>query len=218
MSSSNLHFEIKDGYTLLQPKVLGPEELDRLPSQVEDLLLQKKQDVVLSLRFVDTVFSSHLTAFVQIYRLMQSFNLRLIVADISPSVLNVMQMTQLDSLLPIHLSLQDFEESFASRSASNSGARQLKFSYEVKEQSGMILAICKGYMSFGAESRALQTELAGKQSIRFDFSEVGYMDTRVLIMMADLATRAHIEVVGASNVIRELFEQHRIHSKVTFLD
>lgn len=216
MESQNLQFEIFDGFTLVTPRALGPAELDHLPSFVEDLLLQKKQDIVMSLAYIQTVFSSHLTAFVQVYRLLKSFNLRLIVVDISPAVLNVLQMTQLDSLLPLFLSLQDFRESMASNSTIPSCDAALDFTFALDESAGVAVARCKGYMAFGDSVRELQSALAGKPKIRLILSDVGYMDTRVLIMVSDLATRSEIEIQGASAVIRELFEQHRLLNKVTF--
>ena len=218
MDNKNLQFEICEGYTLLSPKVLGPNELDHLPSFVEELLLQRKQDIVLNLGSIETVFSSHLTAFVQVYRLLKSFNLKFILAEISPAVLNVMQMTQLDSLLPIFLSLNDFRESRTQSEPVAFAQSELDFSYTIEKSVTQSTATCKGYMAFGEKVRDLQLQLAGGASIRFDLTEVGYLDTRVLIMIADLASRASVEISGASNVIRELFEQHRLQGKVQFID
>jgi len=217
MDEKNLPYEICDGFTLLTPKVLGPNELDHLSGYVEELLVQKKQELVLCLVNVETVFSSHLTAFVQVYRLLKSFNLRFIIADISPAVLNVMQMTQLDSLLPLFLTIQDYKDAVALK-AEDSASPALDFTYSLQSKDGAVQVECRGYMSFGENVRKLQSELLDKSNIRIDLSQVGYMDTRVLIMLADLASRSVIEVVGASNVIRELFEQHRIQNKVKFVD
>lgn len=218
MESKNLQFEIFDGFSLVTPKLLGPGELDRLPAFVEDLLLQKKQDVVLSLVHIQTVFSSHLTAFVQVYRLMKSFNLRLIVVDISPAVLNVLQMTQLDSLLPLFLSIQDYKDSLGTVAGASPKESHLDFTFTIQESDGVAVARCKGYMAFGDSVRDLQSALNGHPKIRLDLSAVGYMDTRVLIMVADFANKAELEVVGASAVIRELFEQHRLLGKINLQD
>ena len=218
MEEKNLPFEICESFTLVTPKNLGPNELDHLATFVEGLLLEKKQDLVLSLANVDTVFSSHLTAFVQVYRLMKSFNLRFIIADISPAVLNVLQMTQLDSLLPLYLSIQDYKDANVLKHEEDAAAPALDFSYSLLEKEGLVKVLCKGYMAFGENVRKLQAELLGKPNILLDLSQVGYMDTRVLIMIADLTSRSKIEIAGASNVIRELFEQHRIQSKVKFSD
>lgn len=218
MESKNLQFEISEGYTIVTPKVFGPAELDHLPSFVEDLLLQKKQDVVLSLVEVQTVFSSHLTAFVQVYRLLKSFNLRLIIVDISPAVLNVLQMTQLDSLLSLFLTLQDFKDFISSKSCSSQNGKELDFVFIVDQKDDVTVAKCKGYMAFGESVRQLQAALADKSKVRLELGDVGYMDTRVLIMISDLTTKSEVEIVGASAVIRELFEQHRLIAKVTFTE
>jgi len=217
MDARNLQFEIQEGYTLVRPKVLGPGELDHLPSYIESLLLQRKQDVVLSLENVETVFSSHLTAIVQVYRLLKSFNLKFIISDISPAVLNVMQMTQLDSLLPLFLTLQDYRDALKSRSPTNA-AGSLDFDFSMEEVGHKTVVTCKGYMAFGEKVRQLQAQLDGKEQVELDLSSVGYMDTRVLIMIADLATRSTFAIRGASNVVRELFDQHRMQGKVEFLE
>jgi len=217
MEVRNLSFEISEGYTLVRPKQLGPSELDHLPTYVESVLLERKQDVVLSLENVETVFSSHLTALVQIYRLLKSFNLKFIITDISPAVLNVMQMTQLDSLLPLFLCLQDFKDALKSRgTTAPSGA--LDFSFVIEDKGSKCVVTCKGYMAFGDRVRQLQAQLEGKHQVELDLSAVGYMDTRVLIMISDLATRMTFVVRGASNVVRELFEQHRMQGKVEFVE
>ncbi|NLB63952.1 MAG: STAS domain-containing protein [Fibrobacter sp.] len=211
-------FQIKENYTLLQPKTLGPEEIDYLPAQVKDVLVSKKQNIIFSLKYIDTIFSSHLTTFVQIYRLLQSFNLQLIITDLSPAVLNVLQMTQLDSLLALHLTLQDFEDSLAQENKVESKSKDLDFSYEIKEEGGKASVICEGYMAFGQKIRSLQKELKDCSKISFDLTKVGYMDTRVLIMLSSLANQTEVEIVGASNVIVELFEQHRLKDKIIFID
>ncbi|HSQ43036.1 MAG TPA: STAS domain-containing protein [Fibrobacteraceae bacterium] len=213
MEETTLKFEIADLYTLIAPEALGPAELDRLPSFVEELLVQKKQDVVISLAKVDTVFSSHLTAFVQVYRLLKSFNLRFIIVDISPAVLNVLQMTQLDSLLPLFLTLPDFRESLAIKN--QSVPEMVDFHYRIDNLDGDLCKVsCSGYMSFGQQVRNLQRDLADRTHILLDIKEVGYMDTRVLIMLADLADKVNLEVCGVSNVVQELFEQHRLVGRI----
>ena len=217
MDAKNLQFEFFDSYTLITPKALGPLELDHLPAFVEDLLLQKKQDVVMILGSIDTVFSSHLTAFVQVYRLLKSFNLRFIIVDISPAVLNVMQMTQLDSLLPLFLTLEDFRSAQQSQAKPEMKGR-LDFSYVLTPVADGIVVKCLGYMAFGDQVRKLQSEISSKPKLTLDISEVGYMDTRVLIMISDLASKSTVEIQGASNVIRELFDQHRLQAKVKFVD
>lgn len=218
MTSNSSMFDIKDKYTLLQPKVLGPEEIDFLPSQVKEILVTKKQNIVFSLLHIDTIFSSHLTTFVQIYRLLHSFNLQLIITDLSPSVLNVLQMTQLDSLLTLHLTLQDFEDSLTENQNVLLNTKDLEFNYQIESTSEGTVVHCEGYMSFGQNIRILQKELEGHATIKFDIKKVGYMDTRVLIMLADISKKSQLEISGASNVILELFDQHRLASKITFVD
>lgn len=218
MSHDTLHYEIRDDFTLITPLQLGPEELDDIPAMIEDLLTQKKQDVVLSLDHVSTVFSTHLTAFVQIYRLMQGFQLKLVVVDISPAVLNVMQMTQLDSLIPLYLSLEDYVESRSNLSAQGTSTEELSFSYQIETTAEGIKVLCKGYMAYGPQTRTLYGKISESKNILLDLTQVGYMDTRVLIMVSDLANKTNITVQGATNVIRELFEQHRIDSRVQFIE
>lgn len=217
MENEAYQAEIREGYTFFAPAELDPAALDGLPAYVEGLLMQKKQDLVLSLVHIDTVFSMHLTAFVQLYRLLKSFNQRFIIVDISPAVLNVMQMTQLESLLPLFLTHQDFLDSLQKKSA-DAPAGDAAFDYVLQAEGDRVTVFCKGYMAFGERVRHLQTELASFARITLDLAGVGFVDTRVLLLIGDLASRHAIEVRGASNVIRELFQQHRLQSKVSYLD
>lgn len=210
--------EIRDGYTYFAPQELDPLALDDLPAYVESLLAQKKQDLVLSLIHIETVFSMHLTAFVQLYRLLKGFNQRFIIVDISPAVLNVLQMTQLESLLPLFLTLQDYLDSVQKTAADAAPASdELGFEYAVVPQGDKALVKCSGYMAFGEKIRLLQKELVSFSRIEFDFTGVGYVDTRVLLMLGDLTARHTVEIRGASDVIRELFQQHRLQSRISYL-
>lgn len=211
--------EIRDNYTFFAPQELDPLALDDLPAYVESLLGQKKQDLVLSLAHIDTVFSMHLTAFVQLYRLLKGFNQRFIIVDISPAVLNVLQMTQLESLLPLFLTLQDYLDSIQKSSVPVNGpGSELGFTYTLVTQGEKISVKCQGYMAFGEKVRTMQKDVESFASIEFDFSAVGYIDTRVLILIGDLASRHTVGIRGASDVIRELFQQHRLQARVTYLD
>jgi len=219
MENETYKAEVRDGYTFFIPEELDPAALDSLPSYIEGLLMQKKQDLVLSLAHIHTVFSMHLTAFVQLYRLLKGFNQRFIIVDISPSVLNVMQMTQLESLLPLFLTLQDYLDSIQKKSSEDAQpTAELGFEYSLSPEGERVVVTCQGYMAFGEKIRSLQGEVEKYKRILFDFSGVGYVDTRVLILIGDLASRHTIEVRSASNVIRELFQQHRLQSKVSFQD
>lgn len=210
---SKLEFQIKDAYTIVVPRELGSAVLDVLPARVESLLMERKQDLVLSLRHVETVFSIHLTAFVQIYKLLKSFNLRFIIVDISPAVLNVMQMTQLESLLPLYLTLEDYEESLQNVRTENYDAREISFDYTAKREGAILLVECRGYMAFGPKIREMQDLVQGEGHAVLDFSGVGYIETRVLILLADLAHHVRLDVRGISVVLRELFDQHRLTAK-----
>lgn len=220
MEGHKLTAKIQEGFTLVTPSQLGPAELDHLPAFVENLLLQQNQEVVLSLASIETVFSSHLTAFVQVYRLLKSFHLRFVVVDISPAVLNVMQMTQLDSLLPLFLSLDDYLESRKPNKVDSQSPAvgKLDFHYLTSKEGETLVVTCNGYMSFGPKVRDMQKELDHAHHVALDLSAVGYMDTRVLILVADLARHKSVEIRGASNVLRELFEEHRLDDKVRFVE
>lgn len=217
--SARIKTEIHDGFSLIVPDSLESTELDGLSSLAEKMLIEKKQDVVLSLRNVDTVFSVHLTIFVQLYKLLKSFNLRFIITDISPAVLNVMQMTQLENLLPLYLTLDHFQDSLrAEESISDTDEEKVRFSFHIDESQGEPVVECHGYLEFGEEVRRLQEVLDSKKSFTLDFQDVGYVDTRVLILLSDMAEEHFIKVRGASNVIQELFDEHHLTSKFELVD
>jgi anti-anti-sigma regulatory factor len=149
--------------------------------------------------------------------LLKGFNLRLVVADITPAVLNVMQMTQLENLLPLFLTLEQFEESLDSADEEMQVVHeeQMDFSFEVQEVTPGEKAVCtcRGYMSFSNEILKLQDALEDYRSFVLDFTQVGYIDTRVLILLSDLAEEHFVEISGASNVLIELFEEHHLEEK-----
>jgi anti-anti-sigma factor len=214
---NELTSDIRENYTLLTPFDLSANELEKLHSLVEEVLMIKKQDIVLSLKNIENVYSVHLTAFVQIYKLLKGQNLNFIITDISPAVLNVMQMTQLESLLSLHLSLNDYEDFIRGKSA-NTSEKELSFFYEIENTSLRPVIRCHGYMIFGTEVIKFKEECDKYESYVLDMTEVGYVDARVLILLSDLADSATIQVRGASSVLLELFEKHRLDQKLRIED
>jgi anti-anti-sigma factor len=215
--------EIKQVYSLIVPKNLEAGVLDQLGGLAEKLLIERKQDIVLSLRHIETVFSVHLTVFVQLYKLLKSFNLKFVIVDISPAVLNVMQMTQLENLLPLFLSIDHYEESLADGDSGVSGTKEsldeeVSFSYQISNEQEPVVVYCEGYMAFGEGILRLQELLDEHKAFTLDFEKVGYIDTRVLILLSDMAEEHFITIANASNVLIELFEQHHILEKFTVLD
>jgi anti-anti-sigma factor len=215
MEQQSFRTDIRDGYTLLSPKDLDPSVLDGLLACAEKLLKEKKQDLVLSLEHIDTVFSTHLTAFVQLYRMLKNNNQRFIMVNISAPILNVMQMTQLESLFPIYLTLQDYLAS-VQKTESETAKNEMDFTYQINPNGDRAVAVCKGYIAFGDKIRKMQIELQKYTEIILDLSDTGYMDTQALALIGEFATGHKIVIRGASSAIRELFRQHHLQGKISY--
>lgn len=203
---SEVQYEDKGNYHLLVPKVLSENELEALQPQVEKLLIDAQKNVVLSLQNIDTIFSIHLTAFIQLYKLLKSFNLSFVLVDISPSVLNVMQMTHLENLLSIYICLDDYEDSVDGSEGSSGKTAPLPFEYSEEEG----LYHCSGHMAYGTDVRKLFSLVEGRKEIRFEMSQVGYVEGKVLELIAE----NQITLVNPGSVILEIIHELEYDSKI----
>lgn len=219
--TNELNYDVFEHYTLIKSDNLDVDKLEVLIPLVNKILSEKKQDIVLSLKGVDYLYSMHLTIFVQLYKLLKSFNSKFIIVDLSSAVLNLMQTTQLENLLQIHLTLQAYEE-VATQKKKLSKTNQDKtnesstFSFVLKEQSNVIE--CKGFMNFGPVIFKLQETIIANPNCIVDFREVGYIETRCLILFSELADSAVFKIRGVSEILEELFEQHHLLEKFKIID
>jgi anti-anti-sigma factor len=210
-----LNHETRAGYHILFPENLNEDEVDGLIPLVEKLLMEKQQDVVLSLALIDSVFSVHLTAFIQLYKLLKNFRLKFILVDLSPAVLNVLQMTHLENLLSLYLSVDDFTEELEQRQVPEiSDMSDLSFKYQIQQEDDFVVVQCEGHMTASEELFALKKELEQDHTIILDLKRIGYMDNHALIVIGGLASQANVTIRKASNVIIELLELNQLLHRV----
>jgi anti-anti-sigma factor len=103
--------EDKGGYYQIASFDFEVGDFHNIFAKIESALKTKKQDVLLSLEPVGVLYSSHLAIFVRIHQMMHRNNLRFIISDVSPEIMNLLQITQLDSIFSIYKTLDDFKNS-----------------------------------------------------------------------------------------------------------
>jgi anti-anti-sigma factor len=210
--------EVRDGYTLFIPTDLDSSEFRDLPSRVADILLDSKRDIVLSLVHIDTVLSSHLSVFVQLYQLLQARKQRFVIVDACEAIADILEMTQLTTLLTIFPTVQAYEASAPPRDRQDTQAK-LDFSWKVAEtDEDKLMVECVGYVVHGAKMQELRKVIAKAHEVVFDLSQAGYMDTQTLLWLGEFAGSHRVSVKGANPSIKELFLQNGLQGKVIYED
>jgi anti-anti-sigma factor len=186
-------------------------------TRIESALKIKKQDVLLSLEPVGVLYSSHLAIFVRIHQLMHKNNLRFIISDVSPEIMNLLQITQLDSIFSIYKTSDDFKNSLkiAEDESNNSGQ---SFEWELeKTDNESANIIFKGNMLAGEQLDKLQKNIADFFSLSFDFSALQSMDSASIAFLDKIADKHSISIKGASEELVEQFRQKFIYGKVKLI-
>jgi len=186
-------------------------------AKIESALKAKKQDVLLSLAPVGVLYSSHLAIFVRIHQMMHRNNLHFIISDVSPEIMNLLQITQLDSIFSIYKTSEDFQNSL--KSAENELNKSAKdFEWQLKKNDDESAdVICKGNMLAGGQLDELQKSVLDFFSIVFDFSDLQSMDSAAITFLDRIADKHSISIKGASEQLVEQFRQKFIYGKVKLI-
>jgi len=185
--------------------------------KIESALKTKKQDVLLSLAPVGVLYSSHLAIFVRIHQMMHKNNLRFIISDVSPEIMNLLQITQLDSIFSIYKTSTDFKNSLKSaENELNSLAQNFEWQLE-KNDNESANVICKGNMLAGEQLEELQKSILDFFSLTFDFSNLQSMDSAAITFLDRIADKHSISIKGASEELVEQFRQKFIYGKVKLI-
>jgi anti-anti-sigma factor len=207
--------EVQEAYTLFTPTDLDNPEFRDLPSRVSEILLASKRDIVLSLSHIDTVLSSHLSVFVQLYQLLQARKQRCVSVDACEAINDSLEMTQLTTLLTVFPTLQEYLASQAT--PEYTGLSKLDFSWSLESASVDKATVhCVGYVVHGVKMQELQSRIANYHDIAFNFARVGYIDTQSLLWLGNFANTHRVVVRGANASIKELFLQNGIQGKVAY--
>jgi anti-anti-sigma factor len=184
--------------------------------KIEDALKAKAQNFVLSLASIKVLYSSHLATFVRINQMLRKENLHFILADISPEIRNLLQITQLDSIFPVYDTIEDFKRNLEDSEKNTPSA--LNFEWQiVKDGENSINVICKGDMATSDSLDGLQKNVVNFPSISFDFSKLDSMDAASMAFLESIADKCSIQITGASKELIQQFQQKPIYEKIKFL-
>jgi len=186
-------------------------------AKIENALKTKKQDVLLSLEPVGVLYSSHLAIFVRIHQMMHRNNLRFVISDVSPEIMNLLQITQLDSIFSIYKTSDDYKNSLKSIENETNYSTQ-GFEWQLnKNDNESADIICKGNMAAGEQLDKLQKSVLDFFSLTFDFSALQSMDSVAITFLDRIADKHSISIKGASEELVEQFRQKFIYGKVKLL-
>jgi len=196
---------------------LETEDFHDVFVKIEEVIKQKRQDMLLSLASIGVLYSSHLATLVRIHQIMHKNNLRFVLSEVSPEIKNLLQITQLDSIFSIYETLDDFKESL--KAAEDKLAKaEVNFEWQIlKNNKDEAKIICKGNMVAGEQLDELQKNILDFFNITFDFSELQSMDSVSVGFLEKLTYRHSISIMGASDKLVELFHKRAIYEKVKFI-
>jgi len=196
---------------------LETEDFHDVFVKIEEVIKQKRQDMLLSLTSIGVLYSSHLATLVRIHQIMHKNNLRFVLSDVSPEIKNLLQITQLDSIFSIYETLDDFKDGL--KAAEDKHAKsEANFEWQIlKDNKEEAKIICKGNMVAGEQLDELQKNILDFLNITFDFSELQSMDSISAGFLEKLAYRHSISIKGANDKLVELFRKRAIYEKVNFV-
>jgi len=206
--------EDKGGYYQIVDFDFEAGDFHHIFAKIENALKTKKQDVLLSLEPVGVLYSSHLAIFVRIHQMMHKSNLRFIISDVSPEIMNLLQITQLDTIFSIYKTSDDFKNSLKNaENALNNSAQDFEWQLNKRDNESADV-ICKGNIIAGNKLDELQKSVLDFFSLNFDFSAVQSMDSTAITFLDRIADKHSISIKGASEELIEQFRQKFIYGKV----
>jgi len=209
--------EDKGGYYQIAGFDFEAGDFHHIFAKIEGVLKTKKQDVLLSLEPVGVLYSSHLAIFVRIHQMMHRNNLRFIISDVSPEIMNLLQITQLDSIFSIYKTSDDFKDSLKNAENNlNHSAQSFEWRLNKNDNESADI-ICKGNMIAGEQLDKLQKSVLDLFSINFDFSALQSMDSTAITFLDRIADKHSISIKGASEELVEQFRQKFIYGKVKLI-
>jgi anti-anti-sigma factor len=205
--------EDKGDYFQITDFNLETEDFHYIFQKMEEALRTKKQDMLLSLADVGVLYSSHLAVLVRVHQLMHKNGLRFVISDISLEIKNLLQITQLDSILSIYETIDDFKNSLKSNVVKQQP--KMDFEWQVSQTNeDVINIVCKGNMFAGEQLDKLKERISDFFCIVFDFSNLQSMDSDSAVFLDKLADNHSVTITGANAELIEQFRQKLIYGKV----
>jgi anti-anti-sigma factor len=209
--------EDKGGYYQITGFDFEVGDFHNVFTKIESALKTKKQDVLISLAPVGVLYSSHLAIFVRIHQMMHKNNLHFIISDVSPEIMNLLQITQLDSIFSIYKSSSDFKNSLkTAEDELNNLAQNFEWQLNINDSESADI-ICKGNMFACDRLEELQKSILDFFSLTFDFSAVQSMDSAAITFLDRIADKHSISIKGASEELVEQFRQKFIYGKMKLI-
>jgi anti-anti-sigma factor len=205
--------EDRGNYFQIMDFDLEIEDFHYIFQKIEDALKIKKQDMLLSLAEVGVLYSSHLAVLVRIHQLMHKNGLRFVISNISPEIKNLLQITQLDSILSIYETVDDFKGSLKFNRVKQQP--EMDFEWQILQTNEDVISIlCRGNMFAGEQLGKLQDRISAFFCIVFDFSSLQSMDSDSITLLDRLADNHSVSIIGANAELVEQFRQKLIYGKV----
>ncbi|MGL1901417.1 MAG: STAS domain-containing protein [Fibrobacterales bacterium] len=201
-----LGYSNKEKYHCFTPEELRESIIDEIYLFVEKKMMQEQKDVVFDLQHIESIFSQHLTMFLKLFKLLDSFDLQFVLVGMTPAVLNVIQMTQLDGYLRLCMNCEEYEG--LAQNDRNKGG--VSFSCRVSENSiGEQIMNLDGFVSRTEQfNHCLKKLKPGK--VVLDFEHVGFIDAESLIAISAMRNEHDIYIKNPSKAIIELLEEKDI--------
>jgi len=205
--------EDRGNYFQIMDFNLEAEDFHYIFQKIEDALKIKKQDMLLSLAEIGVLYSSHLAVLVRVHQLMHKNGLRFVISNISPEIKNLLQITQLDSILSIYETIDDFKTSLKFSKVKQQP--KADFEWQILQISeDTINILCRGNMFAGEQLDKLQERISDFFCIVFDFSNLQSMDSDSIALLDKLADNHSVSIIGANAELVEQFRQKLIYGKV----
>ncbi|MCL2281795.1 MAG: hypothetical protein FWC26_00585 [Fibromonadales bacterium] len=206
----------KEGYFQIINFNLEAEDFFDIFQKIEDALRLKKQDLLLSLASIGVLYSSHLATLVRIHQLMHKNNLRFVISDISPEIMNLLQITQLDSIFSTYETLMDFKSSL--KLSDEKAQPQMNFEWQItKDDKDIVNIACKGNMFSGEQLNKLEESISDHLNAVFNFSNLQSIDSASITFLDKFADNHSVSIAGASKELIEQFRQNTIYGKLKIL-
>ncbi|MGL1933944.1 MAG: hypothetical protein OCD01_02950 [Fibrobacterales bacterium] len=201
-----LGYSNRETYHCFTPGELRESLVDEIYLFVEKKMMQEQKDVVFDLQNIESIFSQHLTMFLKLFKLLDSFDLQFVLVGMTPAVLNVLQMTQLDGYLRLCMSCEEYE-GLEQNARSQSG---ISFSCRISENNaGEQIIKLEGFVSRTEQfNHCLKKLKPGK--VILDFEHVGFIDAESLIVISAMRKGHEVYIKNPSKAIIELLEEKDI--------
>ena len=179
--------------------------------------MESSKNIVLSFAKVETIFSIHLSNIIKLFKKLKKLNLKLILTDISIPVLNVLQMTRMDTLLPLYITFDDFMAS-GEELLTFSKENGLRFEYRIGDKNGVEHVFLEGFLVNNALFKDMLKQISGDCLLHLNFNELAFVEWDALEVLVEMTKTRRIAIEGASPLVIEFLEDKEVAEKFVLED